>query len=63
MSLTRKDYKEIATCINVSRDSVQPRYTSTSVLIALLCGYMREDNPRFNAEKFKEDCLLDEKGE
>ena len=62
MPMNRNNYREIASCINNARDVMQPRYTSTSVLIALLCGYLKENNPRFNAEKFKEACL-NEQGE
>ncbi len=60
MSMCRKNYEEIASCINNARDAVQPRYTSTSILITLICGYLKEDNPRFNAGKFKEACLTEQ---
>ena len=60
MPMDRKNYKEIASCINNARDAMQPRYISTSVLIALLCGYLKENNPQLNAEKFKEACLAEQ---
>lgn len=60
MPMHRKNYEKIASCINNARDAMQPRYIGTNILIALLCVYLREDNPQFNAKKFKEACLTEE---
>jgi len=63
MPMSRKDYKAIAECINCSLDYYSDRRISTSNLLATLCDYFKQDNPRFNAEKFKEACLKEDEGE
>jgi len=60
MLMSRKDYKAIAECINVSQDAMQPRYLSRDILINTLIDYLKQDNPRFNITKFREACLTEE---
>jgi hypothetical protein len=47
--MTRKDYKLIAECISKA-DTIQQ-------VIDNLCLELKQDNIRFNSEKFREACL------
>lgn len=55
--MTRKDYKIIAQAIADSRE----KYGSTmevAKLIGVLGSRLKEDNPRFNPDKFWQACGL-----
>ena len=52
--LSRKHYKRIAKIINLSfRNSID---IDSSILIDRLVDYFREDNDRFDQERFKMAC-------
>jgi len=60
MPMNRNNYREIAKCINCSLDYHTNKRINTANLLATLCDYFKENNPRFNAEKFKDACLTEE---
>ena len=60
MAMSKKDYEAIAKCINRSFDYFTTRELDTKILITTLSNYFKEDNPRFNAEQFKEACYTEE---
>jgi len=59
--MTKKDYKLIANCIkkvNTFENEYNKYLISKSELVTRLIIALKEDNPRFNAEKFREACYV-----
>lgn len=55
MSLTRKDFKEVAGIIKRSYQTKSLIHSGK--LINELCNYFKQKNQKFNEDKFKEACL------
>lgn len=55
--MTRKDYKVIAQAIADSREKYGDDVT-VAKLIGVLGSRLKEDNPRFNPDKFWQACGL-----
>ena len=53
--MTRKDYEKIANILNKGIRPVQADAWFNS-LLDNLCDMFQADNPRFDAERFKEAC-------
>jgi hypothetical protein len=60
--MTKKDYCLIATAINRARWNVsQCNQTSTEsidTLVVYLAAMLKQDNPRFDEDKFKKACQI-----
>lgn len=55
MSMSQKDYQLIAEAIRYARtQGTNP--DPFECVISFLCGALRQDNSRFNSDKFREAC-------
>jgi hypothetical protein len=54
--MTKKDYKAIAAIINGSTLVSFPGNIDKLELVDMLCVMLKNDNPNFDADKFKTAC-------
>ena len=67
--MTKKDYVKLARLVQELRGQISQIeseevkkvcYLLTQILVGKLCLMLKEDNPRFNVDKFKQACQLEE---
>ena len=58
MPMSKKDYQKIAEAIWLKTTINDRNLVNKLQLVEELCKEFKEDNPRFNPEKFKEACGL-----
>ena len=58
--MTRKDYVLLAQAIQNARMGDVPKLHQASVntVVDELCRVLKQDNPRFDSDRFKEQCMV-----